>query len=191
MIEGTRINLRAPEFTDLDRNRRWINDREVTRYLAARYPVSDLAEEAWLRNLVSSPMSFAHVFFAIETKDGRHIGNCDLGALPEDRAATLGIMIGEPDCWSRGYGSDAVTTLLRFAFDEMNLNKVALTVFDGNARALACYRRCGFVEEGRMRQARYFAGAHHDLVIMSVLRDEWRATEAAPEDAGAERADGR
>ncbi|MBF6599987.1 MAG: GNAT family N-acetyltransferase [Dehalococcoidia bacterium] len=123
MIGGTRINLRAPEFIDLDRNQRWINDREATRYLAGRYPVSGLAEEAWLRNLVSSPMSFAHVFFAIETKDGRHIGNCGLDALPEDRKATLDIIIGERDLWSRGYGTDAVTTLLRFAFDEMNLTR--------------------------------------------------------------------
>lgn len=64
-------------------------------------------------------------------------------------------------------------------------------MFEGNARALACYRRCGFIEEGRMREARYFEGAYHDRMIMSVLRDEWRAAGAPQNAAGAEHADAR
>jgi RimJ/RimL family protein N-acetyltransferase len=55
----------------------------------------------------------------------------------------------------------------------MNLNRVELFVYDFNARAQAAYRKCGFVEEGRRRQALYRAGAHHDFVVMSVLRAEW------------------
>jgi RimJ/RimL family protein N-acetyltransferase len=137
MIEGKLVNLRAREISDLERNSRWVNDREVTRYLAFRYQMPGLAEEAWLRAGTSAPMAFGHVAFAIETKDGRHIGNCDLTSVPEDRKATLGIMIGEKDCWSKGYGTDALMTLLRFAFDEMNLNRVELGVLDQNVRARA------------------------------------------------------
>ncbi len=57
MIEGKLVNLRAPEMDDLERNTRWINDREVTRFLSVRYAMSQLAEEAWLRDLTSKPMS--------------------------------------------------------------------------------------------------------------------------------------
>jgi RimJ/RimL family protein N-acetyltransferase len=176
MIEGTKVNLRAPEMSDLERNTRWVNDREVTRYLVLRYAMSQLAEESWLRSKVEQPQSFEGVIFAVETKDGRHIGNIELArASPEDRKALLGVMIGENDCWSQGYGTDAISTLLRFAFDEMNLHKVWLTTYDFNERGQACYRKCGFVEEGRLRQARYSDGAFHDELIMSVLRDEFYA----------------
>jgi RimJ/RimL family protein N-acetyltransferase len=180
MLEGTKVNLRAPEMSDLDRSARWVNDAVVTRFLALRYQMSRPAEEAWLRQVTQQPGSFAGVLFAIETKDGRHIGNTDLrGTSPEDRTASLGIMIGEKDCWSQGYGGDAILTLLRFAFDEINLNKVALSVFEGNDRAHACCRRCGFVEEGRLRQARYIEGLYRDEVLMSILRGEFYALHGA------------
>jgi len=176
MLEGKLVNLRALEMSDLDRNTRWVNDREVTQFLAMRYAMSQLAEESWLRAHAERPLSFDNVLFAIETKDVRHIGNVGLERTSaEDRKALLGIIIGEKDCWSQGYGTDAITTLLRFAFDEMNLNKVALTTYDFNDRAQACYRKCGFVEEGRLREARYSDGAYHDEVLMSVLRDEFYA----------------
>ena len=174
MIEGRLINLRAPELADLERNAGWVNDREVTQYLSVRYEMSLAAEEAWLRDLVSKPLSYDRPFFAVETKDGVHIGNTNLFEVkPEDRKAKLGIMIGDKPHWSKGYGSDALRTLLGFAFGEMNLNRVELDVFDFNERGIAAYRKCGFVEEGRRRQAVYRNGAFHDVIVMAVLRDEW------------------
>ena len=177
MLEGTIVNLRAREMDDLERNYRWVNDREVTRFIAMRYQMSLLAEEDWMRERTKRPLAFDLAAFAIETKDGRHIGNCVLrGASPENRSADLGIVIGEKDCWGRGYGADAVRTLVRFGFDEMNLERVELHVYDFNARAIASYRNCGFIEEGRLRQHEYAEGAYHDSVVMAVLRDEWEAT---------------
>jgi len=174
MIEGKLVNLRAPEMTDLERNTRWINDREVTRFLSLRYLMSSAAEENWLRERCSRPMSFADAFFAIETKDGQHIGNTSLFEVsPEDRKAEFGIMIGEKSYWSKGYGSDAAQTLLRFAFDEMNLHRVQLFTYEFNERAIAAYLKSGFVEEGRRRRAIFREGAYHDVVLMAALRDEW------------------
>jgi RimJ/RimL family protein N-acetyltransferase len=179
MIEGTLVNLRAMEMADLERNHRWINDREVTWGLAMRYEMSLAAEEEWMRNRTSKGVTYSDVGFAIETKDGLHIGNCGLHqASPEHRDAEAGIMIGDKAYWSKGYGSDALATLLRFGFQEMNLHRVGLRVYDFNARAIASYRKCGFVEEGRMREAQYQDGAYHDIVVMSVLRNEWTARNA-------------
>jgi RimJ/RimL family protein N-acetyltransferase len=179
MIEGKLVNLRAPEMGDLERNYRWINDREVTRWLAMRYPMSLAAEEGWMRERTAQPLSYDNAFFAIETKDGSeagvHIGNINFfKTAPEDRKAELGIMIGEKAYWSRGYGTDALTTLVRFGFEEMNLNRVQLDVFAENERARVAYRKAGFVEEGCRRQARYQEGRYQDVVVMSVLREEWR-----------------
>jgi RimJ/RimL family protein N-acetyltransferase len=176
MIEGTLVNLRAQEMSDLERMTRWVNDREVTRSLSVRYPWSSGTEEAWLRNRTSTPVAHGDVSFAIETKAGVHIGSTGLHhASSENRDAELGIMIGEKAYWSKGYGTDAVATLVRFAFEEMNLNRIELRVFDFNERAQASYRKCGFIEEGRMRQSHYADGAYCDVVVMSVLREEWAA----------------
>jgi ribosomal-protein-alanine N-acetyltransferase len=177
MIEGKLINLRAREMDDLERNYRWMNDREVTRHLSMRYPISMAAEETWMREGASQPLSFGTgVFFAIETKDGEHIGNVNFHETSaEQRKARLGIVIGETSYWSKGYGTDAMLTFLRFAFDEMNLHRIDLTVDVDNPRAIACYRKCGFVEEVRMRQVRYVRGAYGDQLVMGVLRDEFCA----------------
>jgi RimJ/RimL family protein N-acetyltransferase len=176
MLEGKLVNLRAPEMSDLDRNYRWVNDPEVTRYLTMRYPIALLAEEAWMRENIAKPLSYEHVFYAIETKDGVHIGNISFHqVLPEDRKARLGIMIGDKGYWSKGYGTDAMLTLLRFGFGEMNLNRIDLTVDERNERARACYRKCGLVEEARLRQDRYAEGAYCDTLVMGILRDEFYA----------------
>jgi RimJ/RimL family protein N-acetyltransferase len=174
MIEGKLINLRAREMSDVERMTRWVNDPEVRRFMGASYPWSLEAEDAFVRGQVSVPMAFGDLRFAIETKDGVHVGSCGLHhASPENRDAELGIMIGEKAYWSKGYGSDAVTTLVRFAFEEMNLHRVELHVYDFNERGQAAYRKCGFVEEGRMRDAHFHDGVYGVVVVMAVLRDEW------------------
>ena len=100
----------------------------------------------------------------------------------EDRKAGLGIMIGEKDYWSNGYGGDAIVTLLRFAFHEMNLNRVWLHVFEFNERARASYKKCGFREEGRLRQHYYAEGRYWDVFVMAILRDEFEALHGEPQE---------
>jgi RimJ/RimL family protein N-acetyltransferase len=176
MYEGRIVRLRALEPTDAERAFKWINDREVTQFLMARYPMSLAAERDWITN-ASKPSEFGEARFAIETKDEQvHIGMCGLHrATPEDRHCELGIMIGDKSYWNGGYGTDAMLTVLRFAFDQMNLHKVALGVFDFNERAQTVYRRCGFVEEGRAREEVFKNGRYIDVVRMSVLRREFEA----------------
>jgi RimJ/RimL family protein N-acetyltransferase len=180
MIEGKLIRLRALEPTDAEKAFQWINDREVTQFLMARYPMSLAAERDWVAE-ASKPMDYREARFAIETNaDGVHIGLCGLHrGKPEDRNAELGIMIGDKTYWNGGYGTDAMLTLLRFAFEQMNLHKVALGVFDFNERAQSVYRRCGFVEEGRSREEVFQDGRYLDVVRMSVLRREFEALHRA------------
>jgi RimJ/RimL family protein N-acetyltransferase len=175
MLEGRQVRLRAVELDDLERYYAWMNDREVTRYLAADYPLSREDERRWLESAPAN--GFANgVRLAIETKDGVHIGTVALHDVRgEDRRATLGVMIGDKQYWSNGYGSDAIVTLLRFAYDEMNLHRVQLHVFEFNERGIACYRKCGFVEEGRLRDHRYQEGRYWDVIVMGVLRDEFES----------------
>ena len=119
MLEGNLVRLRAVEPGDLERNYQWVNDREVARNLVLRYPLSHADERAFVED--RSANSYANTILAIETKDGVHIGNCGLHeAQPENRRASLGIMIGDKDYWSKGYGTDAVdhAAALRLRRDE-------------------------------------------------------------------------
>lgn len=189
MLEGKLVRLRAIEPTDVDRAYAWINDREVTRTLMARYPYSRVWEDKWLSDNAAQPNGYQHdVRLAIEDKaSGTHIGLMGLHRVSsEDRHADLGIMIGDKSFWSAGFGTDAMLTMLRFAFDQMNLNKVKLGVFDFNARAQAVYRKCGFVDEGRAREEYFQDGAYHDIIQMSVLRREFYALHGEPSARAAE-----
>lgn len=182
MLEGKLVRLRALEPADAERAYKWINDREVTQYLMARYPYSMEFEKEFLANAARSN-DFSDMRLAIETKDGVHIGICGLHhGRPEDRHAELGIMIGDKDYWSGGYGTDAVSTVVRFAFEQMNLNKVSLGVFDFNERARAVYRKCGFTEEGRAREEYFQDGRYWDIVRMGILRREFEALHGAAEE---------
>ena len=112
--------------------------------------------------------------FAIETMEGEHIGNIGLEDINwKERRATLGIFIGESDLWDQGYGTDAIRTMLGWAFGYLNLNRVALTVYAYNERAIRCYLKSGFQHEGAMRQARYVDGQYYDELMMGILRDEF------------------
>ena len=176
MIEGTLVRLRPREPSDAEIILPWLNDPEVKRFLGGRYPWSLAAEQEWLRGRTAKPADFNELSLLIETRDGRAIGTVGIGAItPENREATLGIMIGEKDCWSHGYGTDTIVALLRFAFAEMNLHRVQLEVFADNTRGIACYRKCGFVEEVRLRQDRYRLGARVDALVMGVLKAEFEA----------------
>ena len=93
------------------------------------------------------------------------------------RKAEMAIVL-DPEQQQKGYGSEAIGLLLELAFDYMNLNRVHLRVYSDNARAIACYEKCGFVREGIMRQDTFSCGEYRDTIIMSVLRDEWRRARA-------------
>jgi RimJ/RimL family protein N-acetyltransferase len=179
MLAGKLVRLRAIQASDAAGRWRWLNDREVTLYYNHGYPVSRAEQQAWLDE-ASRQTSPPFIVLAIDMLDERHIGIINLNGISrENRSAELGIIIGEKDCWSRGYGTDAIITLLRFAFDEINLNRVWLDANAENGRAIACYRKCGFVEEARFRQHRYKLGRYSDSLIMGVLADEFRALHGA------------
>ncbi|MGD2040293.1 MAG: GNAT family protein [Anaerolineae bacterium] len=171
MIQGTKVRLRALAKDDLHCFVRWINDPETRRFMNVRYPLSMTEEEGWWENFIHNRSN--HIF-AIETKDGAYIGNIGLHAIvPEDRKAEMGVLIGDKRYWGQGYGTDAIRSLVMWAFDYLNLNRISLRVFAYNKRAIRAYEKAGFQREGAMRQARYTDGQHHDEIIMGVLRDEF------------------
>ncbi len=102
------------------------------------------------------------------------IGFIGLFNLFQQHGDTLvAIAIGERKYWSKGYGTDAMRVMLQYAFDELNLRRVGLIVFEYNPRAIRSYEKAGFKPEGRVRGAMLRDGQHWDFLYMGILREEW------------------
>jgi RimJ/RimL family protein N-acetyltransferase len=172
MLKGEKVDLVAVERSYTHLYTKWINDPEVTRWLKADPPLSLQMEHDWVdRNRRDGKM-----VFTILTKDGKPIGNTGIEEISwKFKRATLGILIGEKDYWSKGYGSDAITTLLRYCFEELGLRRVDLITDLENLRAQKAYKKCGFVVEGLMRQYRTKNGRNVDDLMLSILSSEWFA----------------
>ena len=168
MIAGDLVILRALEEADLERCYRWMNDPMIVRTLKSRYPMPFQQEAKWLENAVQTP-SERH--FAVERREDRaHIGNASIHDIDwVSRTAYFGLFIGEPAAWNKGFGSDAIKNLVRFAFEEMNLRKLKVNVFDYNDRAKHVLTQAGFVQEGKLGQEFFREGTYQDLVILSIF----------------------
>ena len=168
-LEGSAVRLRSVEDSDVD----WVNTHfwspNVTRFLVAVWPESAAGTRAFLDGQRESETS---VLFLIETLAGEPVGACSLdGITPRARTAELGIWIAE-ERWNEGLGTDAVRTLCRFGFREMNLHRISLHVYDFNARGVGAYQKVGFREEGRLREDQFVDGRHVDVVVMGLLATE-------------------
>ncbi|HJW93256.1 MAG TPA: GNAT family protein [Thermoanaerobaculia bacterium] len=171
MIAGEHVIVRAFERDDAERCYRWMNDPNIVRTLKTRYPIAFQNEQEWLERAMHASHNERH--FAIERKDDRsHIGNASIHDIDwVSRNAWFGLFIGEPAAWNRGFGSDAIGTMVRFAFDDMNLIKLRINVFDYNDRAKHVLETRGFRQEGKLERDFYREGTWHDIVILSIFRE--------------------
>ena len=174
LFTGKLVQLSAPGPRDGPEGiARWSQDSQFDRLDDSNpaYPLlAKPIKEDWEKGLEG------HDFlFAIRTlSDNRLIGFIELEIdqwIHGD--AFAGIGIGEREYWGKGYGTDALRILLRYAFTELNLHRVTLDVFEYNPRAIRSYEKAGFVIEGRVRQFLNREGRRWDLIYMGILREEW------------------
>lgn len=174
MYYGEKVKLRAYRKEDIEQACKYMNDYEIKKFLApgVPYPMMLEQESKWYDSLASSMDSYN---FAIEDRiTGIYIGGCGINNVDwKNSIALIGIFIGDKSFWNKGYGTDALNVLLKFIFEEMNVNKVKLNVYSFNPRAKRCYEKCGFVVEGTLREELFREGAYHDVYIMSILKSEW------------------
>ena len=175
LLEGSRVVLRRHVPDNLLAFERWYSDPDVARL--TRYqdgPMRPDEIERFFTARVVGPDSLA---LAVHVRDSdRLIGTCAFSQLDGDNGSALyHITIGETDSRGLGYGTEATQLMLRHAFESLNLHRVALSVFEFNERAIRSYARCGFVVEGRSREAIWREGRWWDEITMSILEPEWRA----------------
>ena len=176
MLVGKNVRLRALEKSDLPNCVRWLNDRDVTQFLLHNSPMSMAAEEKWFEHQQTIPPTNGQVLAIEVLVEGQwvYIGNTGLHQIDSIiREAEFGIFIGEKQFWNKGYGREATLLTLKLGFEDLNLNRIYLYVFESNPRGIAAYKAAGFVQEGLLREAMYKNGKYINVLVMSVLRSEW------------------
>lgn len=169
-----RVYLRALELDDSTVIVKWRNDREITDPLGGNtFYVSGLREVEWVKNQILDDRK--NVRLAICVPSGPIIGIVSLTQIDHlNQCAEFSIMIGEKDCWGKGFGRQATNMCLKYAFEELNLYRVYLSVRADNEIALALYLKSGFVEEGTLRKSVFKNGERLDMKIMSILKEEFK-----------------
>lgn len=179
MIEGEFVNLRAVERHDTPHIHRWFNDLVVMRGWGWSAPARSLHDvtsqvEAWL---AEEPILGRPAALVAETLERDPVGLVILRVeRPEARSLELSLLV-DAERWGRGTGTDVLRVALESCFDGWGAHRIAVRVEEDNTRAIALYRRCGFQEEGRLRQAAFLDGEHADILLFSLLAPEWAARE--------------
>jgi len=165
MTIGNKVRLREKRLADATVDYVWKIDPELNQLDAA--PLLTISFQQYLsdytRELRYPPPTRKR--FAIETLDGKHIGNCTYYGIDKAKGeAELGIMIGDRNYWDKGYGANAVTTLVNYIFQYTKLNRIYLKTLASNTRAQKCFAKCGFTPYEHLNYDGY------NFVLMELYR---------------------
>ncbi|HEY6040919.1 MAG TPA: GNAT family protein [Anaerolineae bacterium] len=176
-LTGELVRLAAPNpETDGELFAKWSNDGEYLRLLDSDPARGVTIKQA--KEFMEEEQKDNQFRFMIHTAaDDRVIGFIGLWVNWVNDGAWVGIGVGEPEFRGKGYGTDAMRVLLRFAFTELNLHRVSLGLFGYNERARRSYEKAGFTLEGHMREEVHREGKRWDGLVVGILRREWQATQ--------------
>jgi RimJ/RimL family protein N-acetyltransferase len=176
-LHGSLVRLCAVNSaTDAEAFSQWSRDSEYMRLSdAGVVQMWTIKQTAQFIEKELEGESMSMFAFSIHTLDNhRLVGEIDLSGINWlSGEAIVGIGIGDRNDWGKGYGTDAMQVVLRFAFRELNLHRVFLNTFEYNPRAIRSYAKCGFKHEGHQRGALNREGRRWDLIFMGILKEEW------------------
>ena len=176
MLRGERVWLRPIEPEDIVANSSTAGDAEVGHFLGVKTPMGRAGSERFATEILTMVGQTGYPY-AICLLDGDvTIGTVFLRDVDKvNGSGTVGIFLGDRRYLGQGYGTDALNALVDLGFGELRLERIELEVFDYNTRAIRSYVKAGFKTDAVLRNARFHRGAHHDVHIMSILRDDWIA----------------
>lgn len=173
-IIGKQVCLRAIEKKDLPLLQRWANDPEVQNMLGGwHFPTSEQDQERWFTSLSCTSKDQR---FAIEVPDIGLIGTANLVSIDwKNRNAFHGIMLGDANMRGKGHGIDALMALMRYAFDELGLDRLDTDIIEFNAASLKLHvDKCGWIVEGRKPQWYFRQGKKWDKIILGITKERYR-----------------
>jgi len=171
LIETDRLTLRGMESTDAQGSYyEWMNDFSITQYLECRFSSQPKASlEKFVNDMVSGP----NLFLAICLKENKtHIGNIKVGPIhPVHRFAEVGILLGDPNEWGKGYATEAISAVTKFCFNEMNVHKLVAGCYGNNMGSAKAFVKAGCSKEATLKKHFYSHGEWVDHVLLARFRD--------------------
>lgn len=171
-LTGEKVRVKNITRADVPLLVKWKNNPEIAD-LVRGGPINttfEIESRRFERGLSESDI----IRLMIETLAGKPIGFISLVEIDKDnKKAEIGMLIGEKDYWDNGYGTDALVTLLRHLFFEMDFNRIGLEVFEYNQRAKKAYEKIGFIIEGMQRQGLCRNNKYHDIYLMGITKEDF------------------
>ena len=164
--------LKKEDIIDINK---WRNNRELISYLGAPYRYINIdVDYAWYEDYLKIRNNTIRCAIVECSNVEKILGLVSLTNVNRmDHSAVFHIMIGDMDKRGKGIGFYATTEMLKHAFLDINLNRVELTALENNMRALKMYEKVGFKREGMKREAIYKEGKFINVIMMSLLRNEY------------------
>jgi ribosomal-protein-alanine N-acetyltransferase len=167
MTQGQKVRLRPKRLGDLVNDYAWRCDQELAHF-DARPPLAVPFNDFLASYIQELNPSAESCRFAIETPEGKQIGNCMYFNLDHKIGQVeIGIMIGDRTYWNQGYGADAVNALVDYIFNSITVTKVCLHTLNWNLRAQHCFAKCGFYPSGFLLRDGY------SFIRMEITRSRW------------------
>lgn len=170
-LEGKRIYLREVRKSDVNQNYyNWMNDPEIIQYLESRFFPNSL--DSINEYVAGKAGDRGNVFFAIVLRGcNKHIGNIKLGSINWiHRYGEIGIIVGEKKYWGKGYGTEAISLMIKYAFNVLNLHKVFAGIYSPNKASIRAFENAGFVVEGVKKEQCFFNGVYVDLIFLAIVK---------------------
>jgi RimJ/RimL family protein N-acetyltransferase len=179
IVPGTKVFLGPLRSEFVSIYREWSNNVRVAAMMGTMnqgpFPITQQGAEEWFKETVSDPSIAA--FGVYEQGSNNPVGYTVLeGIRDRNRGAEFGIALGETSVWGRGYATEAAMLTLDYGFTLLGMHLIYLYCAAINERAIEIYRRIGFREAGRIREAGIIGGKRHDAVFMDILAREFEST---------------
>ncbi|MCP8615404.1 GNAT family N-acetyltransferase [Salirhabdus salicampi] len=172
-LEGKHVYLRPFEEDDIDYffdNALW--DREIRKLTGTQTVFSRISVQKFIERVA---MDDSRIDLIISTRETNElIGDLALTEIDHiNRNAQIRVGIFQKEYRGKGYGTDALSLILEYAFDILHLHRIGLSVYPFNPRGIKSYEKLGFKQEGIIRDELFYNGEYHDSIIMGVLKNEF------------------
>lgn len=169
-LRGDRVDLHPIEEADLPFLAETMNDPDVWRTLGSRTPKNQEQEREWFEGLADRDGVVLLVVV-----DGDPVGSVGYADVNLDwGTAEVGYAI-HPDHWGRGYATEAVTLLTRYAFEERRLEKLTAGVYEHNPASMRVLEKAGWHEEAVLEREAFVGGRRVDVHRFVAHADSWTA----------------
>ena len=172
MMSSNRVYLRALEPDDYKASIKWRKDDDIWNMLGGpKYFVSEAYERKWVEDAIFNSKDLKLAICL--TENDRYIGNVymtDINYL--NRSCTSHVLIGENDCWGKGYAKEALMLAINYMFNERNIHRIQAFILESNTQSLRMHEKCGYKVEGIMQDSIYKNGKYQNQYVLSIINNE-------------------